>query len=216
MTAAPWMWTRVALVAATVFMGCARYPVALPPAPAPGAVRPPADFVVVVPGADGTVGAVTVSHGNTRQVLDEAYASARIQAGGLDVGRVTPEEVQGVFQDARAALPAAPSLFTVFFKFDRDELTDESQDVVRRLSEELGRRPAPEVVVVGHTDRVGTVPYNDALSLQRAARVRTLLIAAGIAESRIQIAGRGEREPIVPTEDEVAEPRNRRVEITVR
>ena len=202
------------LAAAILLAGCARYPVVSAP---PQALRPPpTDLIVVVPGAGGGVGAVTVTHGSTQQVLGEAYASARIQAGNMAVGRSSEEEVREIFQQARAALPEAPVLFTVFFTFDRDELTEESQDVVHRVSDEIARRPAPEVVVVGHTDRVGTVPYNDALSLQRAARVRTLLIAAGIAAGPIQIAGRGEREPVVPTEDEVAEPRNRRVEITVR
>jgi outer membrane protein OmpA-like peptidoglycan-associated protein len=38
----------------------------------------------------------------------------------------------------------------------------------------------------------------------------------GIAADRIRVAGRGEREPLVPTADEVAEARNRRVEINVR
>jgi OmpA-OmpF porin, OOP family len=70
--------------------------------------------------------------------------------------------------------------------------------------------------VVGHTDRVGTVPYNDALSLRRAERVQAQLVQLGIPAAQIQAAGRGERAPLVPTEDEVAEPRNRRVEITVR
>jgi outer membrane protein OmpA-like peptidoglycan-associated protein len=70
--------------------------------------------------------------------------------------------------------------------------------------------------VVGHTDRVGSLTYNDALSLRRAERVRTGFVQMGIPREQISVAGRGEREPIVPTEDEVAEPRNRRVEITVR
>jgi outer membrane protein OmpA-like peptidoglycan-associated protein len=82
--------------------------------------------------------------------------------------------------------------------------------------DEIARRPAPEIVVIGHTDRVGAVPYNDALSLRRAERVRDELVKVGITADRISVAGRGEREPLVPTPDEVAEPRNRRVEINVR
>jgi outer membrane protein OmpA-like peptidoglycan-associated protein len=72
------------------------------------------------------------------------------------------------------------------------------------------------VVVIGHTDRVGNDQYNDRLSLQRAERVRGELVRLGIPESRIRTAGRGEREPLVATDDEVPEPRNRRVEINVR
>ena len=60
------------------------------------------------------------------------------------------------------------------------------------------------------------MPYNDTLSLKRAETVRTALIAAGIAAGQIEIAGRGERELAVQTADEIAEERNRRVEILVR
>jgi outer membrane protein OmpA-like peptidoglycan-associated protein len=70
--------------------------------------------------------------------------------------------------------------------------------------------------VIGHTDTVGGVEDNDELSLQRAERVKADLVAQGIPADRIRAAGRGEREPVVPTVDNVDEPRNRRVEINVR
>jgi outer membrane protein OmpA-like peptidoglycan-associated protein len=72
------------------------------------------------------------------------------------------------------------------------------------------------VVVIGHTDRVGTVEYNDRLSLQRAERVRAELVRLGVDPARISVEGRGEREPLVPTPDEMPEPQNRRVEVSVR
>jgi outer membrane protein OmpA-like peptidoglycan-associated protein len=106
--------------------------------------------------------------------------------------------------------------FTVYFVFDKDELTAESLAQFNRIKAELAVRPAPEVVVIGHTDRVGALEYNDKLSLTRAETVRAALIAAGIMPLQMEVAGRGEREPAVPTADEVKEPRNRRVEIIVR
>jgi len=106
--------------------------------------------------------------------------------------------------------------FILYFREGTDELTTESRQALDQVSAEIARRPAPEVVVIGHTDRVGSVAYNDALSLQRAARVRTELIRLGLVAGDIRLEGRGKREPLVPTEDEVPEPRNRRVEITVR
>ena len=98
----------------------------------------------------------------------------------------------------------------------RDELTPDSRLLLGRIVDEIARRPAPDIVVIGHTDRVGAVPYNDTLSLRRAERVRDELVKVGIAAERISVAGRGEREPRVPTPDEVPEPRNRRVEINIR
>ena len=70
--------------------------------------------------------------------------------------------------------------------------------------------------MIGHTDRVGALLYNDTLSLRRAERVRKIFVERGLPTGAIHTAGRGEREPIVPTADEVSEPLNRRVEINVR
>jgi outer membrane protein OmpA-like peptidoglycan-associated protein len=106
--------------------------------------------------------------------------------------------------------------FTLFFIFGTDTPTPESAQFLGQVSGEVGRRPAAEVIVIGHTDRVGSDQQNDALSLQRAERIRQELVRLGIATDSILTVGRGEREPLVPTEDEVSEPRNRRVEITVR
>ena len=72
------------------------------------------------------------------------------------------------------------------------------------------------VQIEGHTDRVGSVQSNDAFSIKRAIAVREILVDSGVNPSVIETAGRGEREPLVPTEDEVAEAKNRRVEISVR
>ena len=96
------------------------------------------------------------------------------------------------------------------------ELTPESKPILAQVIAEIARLPAPKIVVIGHTDRVGTLARNDALSLQRAGRMRDELVKAGVDPAKIRVEGRGEREPLVPTADEVAEPRNRRVEINIR
>ena len=88
--------------------------------------------------------------------------------------------------------------------------------MIQQIFAEIARRPAPEIAVIGHTDRVGSVQSNDALSLRRAQKIRDDMVKLGVPADQIQVAGRGEREPLVATEDEVAEPRNRRVEISVR
>jgi outer membrane protein OmpA-like peptidoglycan-associated protein len=104
----------------------------------------------------------------------------------------------------------------VYFVSGRDELTPDSGPILEQVKAELARRPAPEIAVIGHTDRVGKLETNDALSLKRAQFVRDALVGAGIDASQMEVSGRGEREPLVPTADEVAEPKNRRVEINVR
>ena len=88
--------------------------------------------------------------------------------------------------------------------------------MLAQVRQALAGMPAPEVVVTGHTDRVGPLEANDRLSLARANVVRDILVAAGMDRSLISVAGRGEREPLVATADEVAEAANRRVEIKLR
>jgi outer membrane protein OmpA-like peptidoglycan-associated protein len=207
------------VLAAGLAAACAAPPAPPPPPPPVAPARPPPrdDLYVVVPDPAGEVGAVTVTHGGAEQRLDRPYAAARIrEPGRLEAGLVTEQEVREVFGEARAAQPPRPVSFTLYFLEGRDELTLESTRLLDAILAELARRPAPEISVVGHTDRVGTVAFNDALSRQRAERVRVELLRLGIAPERIQVSGRGEREPLVPTEDEVAEPRNRRVEISIR
>ena len=90
------------------------------------------------------------------------------------------------------------------------------QPTLDRLKEMISTYPAAEVTVIGHTDRVGSLESNDALSLKRAETVRDLILQSGLQTTFLEVAGRGEREPLVPTDDEVPETQNRRVEINLR
>lgn len=180
------------------------------------ASTPPAT-VILLPGKDGHTGAVVVSDGRSKTVLDTPYATARA-SGSQTIERRTAseQEVKKEFGTTLASLPPRPSKYTLYFLMGTDQFTDDTKKQVQQVLTEVAERPAAEVVVIGHTDRVGGQARNDQLSLQRANRVKTLLIPLGIPESRIVTAGRGEREPIVSTADDVDEPKNRRVEINVR
>ena len=175
------------------------------------------DEVILLPKADGSVGAVVVRQDGVEIVLDKAYASVVIEGPGQvrqlirDPG-VTKEK----FSATLAALPPKPVNFLLYFLQGKDELTAESKKEVENMLAELAKRPAAEISVIGHTDAVGSIQFNDKLSLQRASSARQLLIDRGIPPVSISIAGRGERELLVATPDNVDEPRNRRVEINVR
>ena len=119
--------------------------------------------------------------------------------------------------------PTAPPPDVVSAMFDHlltygntDEFTEDSKQIIDGVFAAIAKRPVPDVLVVGHTDKVGSDQYNDALSRQRAGVVRAGLIDKGIASDNIVAVGRGKREPIVPTAEGIAEPLNRRVEIVVR
>jgi len=136
--------------------------------------------------------------------------------GSVDGFTTTEAEVNRGFGPALQAQPKRPVSFFLYFRTDTDEFAPESKALVSQIFAEIAGRPAPEVVIIGHTDRVGSQQHNDALSLRRAERCRDELIKLGIPKVRISVAGRGAREPEVQTADQVSEPRNRRVEINVR
>ena len=174
------------------------------------------DLVVLLPDKDGKVGKVLVHNPKGDTVLDSAYAVARTSGSGLQRNTASQSELKEVFGSALTAMPPRPISFMLFFESGTDEFTEQSKQEVKRVIAEMARRQAPEITVIGHTDQVGPDPTNDALSLQRAERVKSILVGMGIPPGRILTAGRGRREPLLRTAEGVPEPRNRRVEISVR
>jgi outer membrane protein OmpA-like peptidoglycan-associated protein len=196
------LWCAFLLVAALALGGCA---------------TPRQDMVVLLPDKNGKVGTVIVHNQKSEAVLNTAYAAARSAPdGSIQRETVSQNDVKQVFGGALAAQPPRPISFVLFFESGSDEFTPESKQEVKRLLAEMGRRQAPEITVIGHTDLVGPDPSNDALSLQRAERVKAMLVGMGIPAERILTAGRGRREPLVQSANGMSEPRNRRVEISVR
>jgi outer membrane protein OmpA-like peptidoglycan-associated protein len=175
------------------------------------------ETVVVLPSADGHIGTVVVEHAGERHVLNQAFATSRSQGGDqAKVTQLSEPEIRQSFGDTLKALPARPASFLLYFITGTDELTEESRAELQKVLVELKQRVVPDIAVIGHTDSVGEREDNDRLSAQRAERVKGYLVDIGIAAERVHVAGRGERELLVPTEKNVDEPRNRRVEINVR
>ena len=174
-------------------------------------------MVVVLPGHDGTIGGVVVRGNNSEHVLDKAFAGSRIGSQGTqEAMSLSAEAVNKIFTETVAALPGKPATFLLYFLEGKDELTTASNAELANVLEEIKRRPAPDLLVTGHADSVGSDAVNDKLSLARAERMRELLTMQGIPADQIRVAGRGKRELLVATLEEVAEERNRRVEINVR
>ncbi len=192
------------LALAALAAGCASAP------------KTPALFAVV-PGADGHVGAIVVHTDREDLVINSAYGAQRLKSdGSVEATRLTAADVRRDFGATLDALPGKPATFILYFLEGKDELTPESKAEMDKVFGELKRRPLPDILVIGHTDTVGGLAFNDRLSLARAERLREMMVGLGIPAERIVAAGRGKREPLIPTDDNVSEPRNRRVEINVR
>ncbi len=147
-----------------------------------------------------------------RGLLDAANTQAaadarKVKAAAVDAAR---------YADLTAALPRGPTFFRLYFTEGTTNLDPGSLDEFRRMREEVAQRPGAEVQVTGHTDTVGSSADNDRLSIERARQIRSVLISQGLDPAITRATGRGERELLVPTADNVEEPKNRRVEVTVR
>ena len=180
----------------------------------------PKTMVVLLPEPDGSVGTVRVSgQDQSSTVLESAYESANVGTSGTSVeegGVLDQESVQQTFGEAMAVQPLPPEVFILYFKSGGAELTDASIAMIPDILESIRLRHSVDITVVGHTDRVGAAEKNRALSMERAEFVVSLLSQNGVNKSVIEASSHGEMNPIVPTEDDVAEPRNRRVEVMIR
>jgi OOP family OmpA-OmpF porin len=173
--------------------------------------------VVLLPQADAAGSAVEVRSGEAVLLLDGPYQVAAVGARQILTRQNTTAEA--VARDypwllTLQALP--PARFTLGFEPGGTLLTPESASELTRVIEQVRAREGAEILVVGHTDRQGAAEDNDRLSLTRAEAIKALLVQQGVDADLIEAIGRGEREPLIPTEDGVAEPRNRRAEIIVR
>jgi outer membrane protein OmpA-like peptidoglycan-associated protein len=176
-------------------------------------------LIVLLPDSEtGLTGRASVSNDGGSANLDAERDATRVAARQRPgpVSTLSDADVKGIFGDALSALPPAPRHFTVYFRFESDELADESRALVPEILKTVNARAVPEVAVVGHTDTTGAPEANFKLGLRRATTVRDLLVKAGLDGSFIEVTSHGKADLLIQTADETLEPRNRRVEIAVR
>lgn len=103
----------------------------------------------------------------------------------------------------------------ILFPFNSTQILPAGQDNLRQLASSLDKYPNSDILIVGHTDSVGTDAYNQDLSQRRALAASAYLQTLGVPASRLQTQGRGETEPIASNDTEDGRQRNRRVEIAI-
>lgn len=175
------------------------------------------EIYMVMPEDGDKVGTVDVTFNDGNAAVLHGDYSAMALAGDEKKAFLGNEsQLKEMFGVAVGALPKAPKTSLLYFLLGADELTAESKKDAELIYSDFAGRDAPEVLIVGHTDTTGPSARNEALSIKRAERVRKLLIARGITAANIEVSGMGERNLLVKTPDNKKEPKNRRVEITVR
>ena len=107
-----------------------------------------------------------------------------------------------------------------FFDFDKATLKPEGKAKLDDLVGKLGAINLEVIIAVGHTDSIGSVAYNQKLSVRRAESVKAYLVSKGIEANRIYTEGKGKSQPIAPNtvngkDNPAGRAKNRRVEIEV-
>jgi peptidoglycan-associated lipoprotein len=130
----------------------------------------------------------------------------------LPPGRApTPE---GVVRGSQEDL-AATAGDRVYFAFDSDALDGEARETLRRQAAWLSAHPDIRARIAGNADERGTREYNLAPGARRAAAARQVLIASGVAATRLETISYGKERPLDPGSDEDAWARNRNAQIVV-
>lgn len=119
----------------------------------------------------------------------------------------------------QAATNPTPELagawYQVLFDSNKADIDDRGHMIINTVAYVVENNAATRVTVIGRTDRVGSTTANLALSHRRADQVRDALIVAGVPAARIDTRWTGEEKQGVATDDQIAERRNRVVDITV-
>jgi OOP family OmpA-OmpF porin len=116
--------------------------------------------------------------------------------------------------DPNAPMAVENAMYLVFFDWDQSTLGPGAQSVLDAVASEASKRSLTALTIVGHADRSGPDGYNEKLAMRRANAVRDALIQRGMSADMIKVEGRGERENLVATPDNVREPANRRAQIS--
>lgn len=178
----------------------------------------PKTLIVLAPSPDGAPGHATVSTQAGTVELSTPNTATHVGNSGAPSRPAPMDEaaIRDVFGPTMAAMPAAPRHFVLHFASSTTALDAESERLLLDVFAAIRDGGATWVSVVGHADTSGDATKNLDLSTQRAVSVKDRLVAMGAPAGIFDVTSHGENNPLVKTGDNVAEPRNRRVEVVVR
>ncbi|MBF0153012.1 MAG: OmpA family protein [Magnetococcales bacterium] len=182
-----------------------------------GCAKP--EQIILLPDDNGSVGKAFIETRAGSVVLDKANEGTHLTKATENPEApaiVAKEEIETRYAAAVAARSRKPAQFILYFHTGGTTLTPASQSKLPEILETLKKWRVPEVAVIGHTDLVGSEETNYRLALDRARSVRDMLTGIGMPASTIEVTSHGKQNPLIATADGVDEPRNRRVEVTIR
>ncbi len=176
--------------------------------------------VILLPSDEDDAAQIVVRSGGAEAVIDQPFDGVTGTDGAVaDTVAFEETTVNTVLAASLSAEPRPQRSYLIYFETGGstiDTITAESRERLATAIADGQETVAARVTVFGHTDRVGSAALNVRLARARAEQIREALIEAGLSAEVIATDSFGERLPLVPTEDNVDEPLNRRVEIAVR
>jgi outer membrane protein OmpA-like peptidoglycan-associated protein len=134
--------------------------------------------------------------------MDRQAAELKQNVRGATVERVG-EGIQVTFESG------------LLYDFDSEKVKSTARANLRELAKSLDKYPNSDILILGHTDSVGTERYNKDLSVRRADAAAEYLISQGVSRSRVGTGGLGEEEPVASNATEAGRRQNRRVEVAI-
>jgi outer membrane protein OmpA-like peptidoglycan-associated protein len=176
---------------------------------------------IVGAGGGGVIGGV-IGHATGSTAAGVIVGAA---AGGI-IGGVIGAEMDKQAKELRQNIPGATvtrvgeGIAVTFasgllYDFDSDVILPQAGNNLRALSTSLHKYPGTDLLIVGHTDQVGSAEYNQSLSQRRAVAAAEYLSTGGVRRTRIGTRGMGEAEPIATNDTEAGRAQNRRIEVAI-
>lgn len=173
-------------------------------------------YAVLLPSPDGSVGAIVVNTPKGVVLVNKKQQAVELNGSTANLFDVPDTRLQTDFASALATQPTLPVNFEVYFKTGGASLTPESDAFIPLVINTIRNRGVAALSVIGHTDTVGDQDANERLGLLRAQAIAKLLKQSGVQVLEMTVGSHGERNLLIKTPDETPEPKNRRVEISVR
>jgi outer membrane protein OmpA-like peptidoglycan-associated protein len=173
-------------------------------------------YVVLLESPDGTTGAIVVqtSQGVTR--IDKKHQGIALDSRSSQTFTVAQTRLDKDFSAAMSAQPILPKSYLLYFELGDTKLTADSEAKIPEVIQTIRDRGPSAVSVIGHTDTASGDAWNERLGLMRAQTIAKLLKANGLQAIELIVTSHGESNLLVKTPNETREPKNRRVEVTIR
>ena len=174
--------------------------------------------VVLLEGKKSGTSVVVATKGG-EQILDKPNTYTELSSTTAKPSKVqamNKKEMEENYGTLMQTTPKPPVSFLLYFTAGSTIIADESKAQFSLIEDAIKERAPCDVNIIGHADREGSKEYNIKLSLKRAKSVQEWLMVRELDIDLITVESYGEEDPIIKTEDGVAEPKNRRVEVLIR